>query len=80
MLRQDIIEKVNGVAKWISPVVVAPKGDSDVRICIDMRRANLAVERENHPLPTIDDCLPQLNDAKVFSKLDVKQAYHQVEL
>lgn len=79
MVRQDIIEKVNGVAKWISPVVVAPKGDNDVRICIDMRRANLAVDRENHPLPTIDDCLPQLNDAKVFSKLDVKQAFHQVE-
>lgn len=78
MLRQGIIEKVTGVAKWISQMVIAPKDDNDVRICVDMRRANTAIERENHPLPTMDDFLPQLNGAKVFSKLDVKQAYHQV--
>lgn len=79
MVRQDIIEKVNGVAKFISPLVIAPKDDDDIRICVDMRRANLAVEREIHPLPTMDDFLPQLDEAKVFSKLDVKQACHQVD-
>lgn len=78
LLRQGIIEKVNGVSKWVSPLVVAPKGENDVRICVDMRRANEAVERENHPLPTMDDFQPHLSDAKVFSKIDVKQAYHQV--
>lgn len=78
MLRQGIIEKVNGVSKWVSPLVCAPKGTDDIRICVDMRRANQAVERENHPLPTIDDFQPHLCNAKVFSKLDVKQAYHQV--
>ncbi|XP_055909992.1 uncharacterized protein LOC129944528 [Eupeodes corollae] len=78
MLREGIIEQVNGVAKWVSPLVIAPKGKDDVRICVDMRRANLAVERENHPLPTMDDFLPHLCEAKWFSKLDVKQAYHQV--
>lgn len=79
MLQQGIIEKVDGVSKWVSQMVIAPKADNDVRICVDMRRANLAVERENHPLPTIDDFLPQLGEAKVFSKLDVKQAFHQVK-
>lgn len=79
MFQQGIIEKVNGVSKWISQMVIAPKDDNDVRICVDMRRANTAIERENHPLPTMDDFLPQLNDAKLFSKLDVKQAYHQVK-
>ncbi|XP_055309417.1 uncharacterized protein K02A2.6-like [Sitodiplosis mosellana] len=80
MARQGIIEQVSGVAKWVSPLVVAPKGENDVRICVDMRRANLAVERENHPLPTMDDFLPHLSEAKWFSKLDIKQAYHQVEI
>lgn len=78
MLRLGIIEKVNGVAKWISQMVIAPKDDNDVRIFVDIPRANMAIERENHPLSTIDDFLPQLNDAKIFTKLDVKQAYHQV--
>lgn len=80
MLRQGIIEKVEGVSKWVSPLVCAPKDNNDVRICVDMRRANQAVERENHPIPTMDDFQPHLGEAKVFSKLDVKQAYHQVVL
>lgn len=77
LLKQGIIERVNEPSKWVSPVVVVPKGD-DVRICIDMRRANEAVERENHPLPTIEDFLPHLAKAKIFSRLDVKNAFHQV--
>lgn len=80
MLRQGIIEKVDGVSKWVSQLVCAPKDVDDVRICVDMRRANEAVERENHPLPTMDDFQPHLGEAKWFSKLDVKQAYHQVVL
>lgn len=78
LLKQGVIEPVNEPAKWISPVVVVPKGDGDVRICVDMRRANEAVERENHPLPTFEDFLPHLAKSKVFSRLDVKNAFHQV--
>lgn len=79
MLRQGIIEKVDGVSKWVSQIVCAPKDKNDVRICVDMRRANQAIEREHHPLPTMDDFQPHLGEAKWFSKLDVKQAYHQVD-
>lgn len=78
LLAQGIIEKVDGPSKWISPMVPVPKQD-DIRICIDMRQANLAVERVNYPLPTIDDFLPHLGKAKLFSRLDIKQAFHQVE-
>lgn len=77
LLEQGIIEAVNGPSKWISPVVVVPKGD-DVRICVDMRRANEAVQRENHPLPTMEDFLPHIGKGKIFSKLDIKNAFHQV--
>lgn len=77
LLGQGIIEKVNQPSKWISPVIVVPKGD-DIRLCLDMRRANESIERENHPLPTIEDFLPHLGKGKVFSKLDIKNAFHQV--
>lgn len=77
LLNQGIIEEVNGPSKWISPVVVVPK-ENDVRICVDMRRANEAVERENHPLPTMEDFLPHIGKGKIFSKLDIKNAFHQV--
>lgn len=78
MIQQGIIEKVNGPSKWISPLVVVPRNHSDeIRIYVDMRRANEAVERENHPMPTFEDFLPHLSDAKMFSKIDIKNAFHQ---
>ncbi|XP_033115251.1 uncharacterized protein LOC117115521 [Anneissia japonica] len=39
----DVIEKTDGPTPWVSPVVVVPKGDNDIRLCIDMRRANEAI-------------------------------------
>ena len=45
-----------------------------------MRRANEAVERERYPIPTIEEVMQYLNKGKVFSKLDLKWGYHQIEL
>lgn len=77
LLEMGIIEKVNGPSNWISGLVAAPKAN-DVRVCVDMRRANEAVKRENYPLPTIEDFLPHLGKGKMFTKLDIKNAFHQV--
>ncbi|VDI25706.1 Hypothetical predicted protein [Mytilus galloprovincialis] len=81
LLDLDIIEHVNEPSQWVSPVVVVPKrsGD-DIRLCVDMRQANTAVKRVRHPIPTIDELLQDMNSSKVFSKLDVTWAYHQIEL
>ena len=49
-------------------------------MCVDMRRANEAVIRERHPIPTLEETLAALNGAAVFSKLDLQWGYHQVEL
>lgn len=79
MLQQGIIERINKPSSWVSPMVIIPKQNSnEIRICIDMRRANQAVDRENHPLPTFEDFLPELGNAKWFSKIDIKNAFHQV--
>ncbi|GBP67399.1 Uncharacterized protein K02A2.6 [Eumeta japonica] len=63
--QRDIIEPVVGSSKWVSPVVPVLK-ENKVRLCIDMRRANEAIIRENHPLPTMDNLLPKMKDAKVL--------------
>ncbi|KAK3092068.1 hypothetical protein FSP39_024885 [Pinctada imbricata] len=76
----DIIEKATGPTTWVSPVVVVPKGQDDIRICVDMRRANSAVKRERYPIPTMAEVLQDMNHGKVFSKIDINLAYHQIEL
>ena len=80
LLQQEIIEKVSGPTPWVSPIVCAPKKNGDVRLCVDMRRANKAVKRERHPMPTIDDVLHEMTGAVLFSKLDLTQSFHQIEL
>ena len=78
--QQGIIERADGPTPWVSPLVVAPKKDGGVRICVDMRMANRAIKREQHPIPTMDDLAHILNGATVFSKLDLRSGYHQLTL
>lgn len=80
LVESDIIEPVNVPSRWISPMVPVLKPDGDIRICIDMRRANMAILRENHPLPTMEQIIPSFRKVKLFSRLDIKNAFHQVEI
>ncbi|XP_068692945.1 uncharacterized protein [Montipora foliosa] len=68
----DVIERAEGLTPWISPVVVVPKPNGNIRLCVDMRQANGAIVRERHPIPTVDEVLHDLNGSTVFSKLDIK--------
>lgn len=45
-----------------------------------MRQANTAIQHERHLTPSMDDVIHELNGATVFSKLDLKAGYHQLEL
>lgn len=61
-------------------MVVVPKGTDDMRLCIDVRYPNQAIQREHYPLPIFDTFLNKLKGAVVFPKLDVSSAYYHVEL
>ena len=77
----DIIERVDGTCDWVSPVVFVPKANGkDIRLCVDMRRANLAIKRERFPVQTIDEVIQDLNESRIFNKLGLRLGYHQIEL
>ena len=58
LLELYIIEEVpDGPSRWISPLVVVPKGDGGIRVFVEMRRANEAIVRERHPIPTVEELL-----------------------
>ena len=79
--KDDIIERVEGATQWVSPLVITPKKNSDeIRICVDMRLPNTSILRTRHPMPTTDELISDLNGACHFSKLELKQGYHQLTL
>ena len=66
---------------WVSPIVVTPKKNTNkTRVCVDMREPNKAIMREIHQMPTVDELINDLNGAKIFSKVDLRSGYHQLEL
>ncbi|GJQ75503.1 hypothetical protein Trydic_g17590 [Trypoxylus dichotomus] len=80
--KEGIIEKVTGPTSWISPTVIIPKTQdlTAIRLCVDMRAANKAISRVRNVTPITDDISTQLNGANVFSKIDLKEGYHQLTL
>ena len=61
-------------------MVVVPKGDKWVRICVDLTKLNESVKRSRHMLPSVEQSLAQLGGAQVFSKLDANSGFWQVKL
>ncbi|XP_064469571.1 uncharacterized protein K02A2.6-like [Ornithodoros turicata] len=82
LLALDIIEVAEGATPWVSPIVIVPKprNPEEIRLCLDMRCANKAIVRERHVCPTVDDIITTLNGETTFTKLDLRNGYHQLEL
>ncbi|XP_065076257.1 uncharacterized protein K02A2.6-like [Ochlerotatus camptorhynchus] len=80
LLAREIIEVKRGLVSWVSPLVVANKANGQIRLCVDLRRVNQAVIRDRHTMPVIDDVLTKIGKGNVWSVLDVKDAFFQLEL
>ena len=61
-------------------MVVAPKSNGAVRICVDFTKLNKSVQRENYPLPRVEELLAGLEGSTVFSKMDANSGFWQINL
>lgn len=67
-------------SEYASPVVVVKKKDGTPRVCVDYRAINKIISKDRYPLPLMEDVLDQLQDARVFSTLDMKNGFFHVDV
>lgn len=61
--------------------MIAPKPNKDdAHICVDIRHANEAMQREKFWIPTVDEAQEEMNGSTVFSKLDMNMGFHPIEI
>ena len=77
--KKNIIKKETNPTDWISSMVVVAK-PGKIRICLDPKDLNQAVKRPKYQMPTLEEMLPRLNKAKVFTTLDAKDGFYQIAL
>ena len=65
---------------WASAIVLVRKKDGRLRFCIDLRRLNNRTIKDAYSLPKIESILDSFIGAQIFSTLDLKAGYWQVEM
>jgi hypothetical protein len=79
LLKNNIIS--HSKSEFSNPVILAKKkGDDSIRVCLDFRALNAKTRKDAFVCPRIDDIIDKLCHAKFYTKLDVKSAYHNIEI
>ena len=79
--KKGILKKVTEPTAWISNSIYREKPDGSIRVNIDPSQTiNKAIEVPKYPIPTVDELLPKLNNAKISSCVDVYKGFTNIEL
>ncbi|XP_048759591.2 uncharacterized protein K02A2.6-like [Ostrea edulis] len=75
-----VIVAVEEATDWVNSLVIVEKKNGNFRLCLDSRDLNKAIKRQHFKIPTVQEIASQLNGKSLFTILDEKDGYHQVEL
>jgi hypothetical protein len=67
-------------SEWLANVVMVPKKDDSLRMCIDFKHINRACPKDHFPLPRIDQIVDSTAGCERLSFLDANSGYHQIRL
>ena len=65
---------------WGCPALFVKKKDDSLRLCVDYQPLNAVTIKNKYPLPRIDVLFDQLAGAKIFTKIDLRSGYHQINI
>ena len=72
--------EVTSYPQWVANVVLVPKKDDKVCMCIDYRDLNRASPKDDFPLPHIDVLVENTAHHKVLSFMDGFLGYNQIKM
>ena len=75
LTQRKVISPIQELTDWVSSMIADKKPDGKIRLCIDPHYLNLALKRSHYPLSVIEEILPELSKAKVFSKVNLKEGF-----
>ncbi|KAL0174321.1 hypothetical protein M9458_030289 [Cirrhinus mrigala] len=75
-----VISKVTQPTPWCAGMVIVPKAQGKIRLCVNLTHLNKWVRRERQILPAVDQTIAMLAGAKVFIKLDATSGFWQIPL
>ena len=78
LLKDGIISEWD--SEWALPVIIVQKKMGETRLCVDYRKVNKVLRRDEWPFPRINDILDTLGNCKVFSVLDLNAGFHQIKM
>ena len=80
LIKLGVVEKVNPAKSnnWLSPIHWVLKPDGTLRTVGDYRGLNDATELDSYPLPQVRDYAHTMAGSVMFSKVDLKKAFHQI--
>jgi RNase H-like domain found in reverse transcriptase/Reverse transcriptase (RNA-dependent DNA polymerase) len=65
---------------FAAPIIFARKANGGLRFCVDYRKLNAVTRKDRYPLPLLDETLARISKARIFTKLDIRQAFHRVHI
>jgi len=63
-----------------APVLFVKKKDGSLWLCVDFRGLNKITKKDRYPLPLISDLLDAPHKARIYTKIDLRHAYHLVHI
>jgi hypothetical protein len=79
-LLTDMFIKYVKEVKWLSPIVVVPKENGKLRICINFKKLNATTNKDPYPLPFTNEMLNIVVGYETYSFLDGYSGYHQISI
>lgn len=78
--KEGIVSKVSKPTKWVNNLVIIEKPNGELRLCLDPKDLNTAIQREIYQIQTPETIIAQLSNKEYFSVFDMCQGFWQIVL